>query len=307
VCPAAEASRRFRVAIVQTKPVKGRYAENLRAAGEAFAQLAGDPPDLIVFPEAAFTGYFLEGAVYDLALPAQRFAHDLAEVWREACGGQRPVDLVAGFYENDDGTYYNSAIYLHVERDSERIVHLHRKMFLPTYGVFDEERFLSRGRRLGVFETRFGRMSVLICEDAWHAIVPTLAAIKGARILIVPSASPGRGIEGDGELSSITQWREVLRQAAIEHGVYVIYAGLTGFEGGKGMTGSSCVIDPRGEVIVAAPPLEACIVRAELDLREIELARAGLPLLGDLSAVLPDLLLDDELPLPRGTRDVPGR
>jgi N-carbamoylputrescine amidase len=296
----------LRVAIVQTKPVKGRYAENLRAAGEAFAQLGGDPPDLIVFPEAAFTGYFLEGAVYDLALSAQRFARDLALAWREACG-ERPVDLVAGFYENDDGTYYNSAIYLHIERSGEQIVHLHRKMFLPTYGVFDEERFLSRGRKLGVFETRFGRMSMLICEDAWHAIVPTLAAIKGARILVVPSASPGRGIEGDGELSSITQWREVLRQAAIEHGVYVIYAGLTGFEGGKGMTGSSCVIDPRGGVIVGAPPLEACIVRAELDLREIELARAGLPLLGDLSAALPDLLLDDELPLPRGARDAPDR
>jgi N-carbamoylputrescine amidase len=296
----------LRVAIVQSKPVKGRCADNLRAAGEAFAQLAGDPPDLIVFPEAAFTGYFLEGAVYDLALSAQRFAHDLALTWRQASGDQ-PVDLVAGFYENDDGTYYNSAIYVRVERGGERIVHLHRKMFLPTYGVFDEERFLSRGRKLGVFETRFGRVSILICEDAWHAIVPTLAAIKGARILIVPSASPGRGIEGDGELSSITRWREVLRQAAIEHGVYVIYAGLTGFEGGKGMTGSSCVIDPRGAVIVAAPALEACIVRADLDLREIELARAGLPLLGDLSAALPDLLLDDELPLPRGTRDTPDR
>lgn len=306
MCPAVEASRRLRVAIVQAKPIKGRYAENLRAAGEAFAQLAGDPPDLIVFPEAAFTGYFLEGAVYELALPARRFVHDLAQAWREA-SGERPVDLVAGFYENDEGTYYNSAVYVHADRAGERLVHLHRKMFLPTYGVFDEERFLSRGRKLGVFETKFGRMALLVCEDAWHAIVPTLAAIKGARMLIVPSASPGRGIEGDGELSSITQWREVLRQAAIEHGVYVIYAGLTGFEGGKGMTGSSCVIDPRGQVIVAAPALEACIVRAELDLREIELARASLPLLGDLNAALPDLLLDDELPLPRGVRDAADR
>ncbi len=296
----------MRVAIVQTKPIKGRYAENLGAAGEAFAQLAADPPDLIVFPEAAFTGYFLEGAVYELALPAQRFARDLAKAWRET-SGERPVDLAAGFYENDGGTYYNSAIYVHVERAGERIVHLHRKMFLPTYGVFDEERFLSRGRKLGVFETRFGRMALLVCEDAWHAIVPTLAAVKGAGILIVPSASPGRGIEGDGELRSITQWREVLRQAAIEHGVYVIYAGLTGFEGGKGMTGSSCVIEPRGEVVVAAPPLEPCIVRAELDLREIELARASLPLLGDLNAALADLLLDDELPLPRGARDAADR
>jgi N-carbamoylputrescine amidase len=297
---------RLRAAIVQTKPLKGRYAENLRVTGDAFAQLASDPPQLIVLPEAALTGYFLEGAVYDLALPAARFVSDLARMWREA-GGTSAVDLAAGFFENDRGTYYNSAVYAHVDRDGERILHLHRKMFLPTYGVFDEERFLSRGRELGVFETQFGRMALLVCEDAYHAIVPTIAAIKGARVLIVPSASPGRGIEEKGELSSIAQWREMLRLAALEHGIYIIYAGLTGFEGGKGMTGSSCIVDPRGVVLVQAPSSEACIVRAELDLREIDLARASLPLLGDLAAVLPDLLLDPELPLPRAKCDAADR
>jgi predicted amidohydrolase len=296
-----ETPARLRAAILQTKPAKGDYARNLRSAAEAFAQLAGDPPDLIVFPEAALTGYFLEGAVYDLALPAARFAGDLAGAWRAACA-DRAVDIAAGFYENDTGTYYNSAIYLHVAPDAEAVVHLHRKMFLPTYGVFDEERFLSRGHHLGVFETRFGRMALLICEDACHAIVPTIAAVKGARVLIVPSASPGRGIENDGELGSIAQWREMLRLAAIEHGVFVIYAGLTGFEGGKGMSGTSCVIDPRGNVLVEAPPFEPCILRCNLDLREIDLARASLPLLGDLGSALPDLLLDEELPVPRGGR-----
>jgi N-carbamoylputrescine amidase len=301
--PVSEAPTRLRTALLQTKPAKGQYLRNLAEAGEAFAQLAGDPPDLVVLPEAALTGYFLEGAVYDVALSASSFARDLARTWRQA--GGREVDLAAGFFENDGGTYYNSAIYLHVRPDGERILHVHRKMFLPTYGVFDEERFLSRGHKLGVFETRFGPMALLICEDACHAIVPTMAAIKGARIMIVPSASPGRGIEGDGEgeLESITHWREMLRLTALEHGVYVIYAGLTGFEGGKGMTGSSCVVDPRGRVLVQAPPAEACIVRAELDLREIDLARARLPLLGDLEAALPDLLLDDELPLPRSRYD----
>ncbi len=288
-----EAPDRIRVAIVQTKPAKGDYQKNLRRAREAFGQLAGDGPDLIVLPEAAMTGYFLEGAVYDLALPAAEFGRDLAHAWR-ACSKQ-DVDLVAGFYENDGGTYYNSAVYLHVTDRDERIVHLHRKMFLPTYGVFDEERFLSRGHRLAVFHARFGEMALAICEDACHAIIPTIAAIKGARILIVPSASPGRGIEHSGELASIAQWREILHQAAVEHGIFVIYAGLTGFEGGKGMTGSSCVVDPRGRILVQAPPSEPCIVRAELDLREIDLARASLPLLGDLNSVLPDLLFDEEL------------
>ena len=301
-----EVRERLRVALLQTKPAKGAYARNLADAGNAFAQLAGDPPDLVVLPEAALTGYFLEGAVYDLALPAAAFARDLAKAWRASSG--RAVDVAAGFFENDGGTYYNSAIYVTVEPKNERIVHLHRKMFLPTYGVFDEERFLSRGHRLGVFDTRFGTMAILICEDACHAISPTIAAIKGARVLIVPSASPGRGIEGaEGELESIAHWREMLHLAATEHGIYLIYAGLTGFEGGKGMTGSSCVVDPRGKVLVQAPPGEACIVRADLDLREIDLARASLPLLGDLGGVLPDLLLDEELPLPRSRYDAADR
>ncbi|MBV9720262.1 MAG: beta-ureidopropionase [Candidatus Eremiobacteraeota bacterium] len=280
------------------KPAKGQYRRNLSLAGEAFGQLAADPPDLVVLPEAALTGYFLEGAVYDVAVGAEAFARDLAQTWR-AAGGER-VDLAAGFFENDGGTYYNSAIYVEIEATSERIVHLHRKMFLPTYGVFDEERFLSRGHKLGVFATRFGTMSLLICEDAWHAIVPAIAAIKGARIVVVPSASPGRGIESDaGELESVAHWRDILRVVAIEHGIFVVYAGLTGFEGGKGMSGSSCVVDPRGNVLVQAPAGEPCIVRADLDLREIDLARARLPLLGDLESALPDLLLDEELPLPR--------
>lgn len=286
------------VAIVQNAPRKGRYAENLDALKEAFAQLRERPPHLVALPEATTTGYFLEGAVYDLALSAQRFAGDLVQAWREACGAA-PVDLMAGFFENSNGTYYNSALYVHVDSAGFGAVHVHRKMFLPTYGVFDEERFLSRGRSLKAFDTSFGRAAMLICEDIWHAIMPTLAAVKGARLLLVPSAAPGRGIEGETELTSITRWREILTTTAAEHGVFVIYAGLSGFEGGKGMTGSSCIVDPRGTVLVQAPALGECILRATIDLREIDLARASLPLLGDLEAVLPDLLRDRDLDVPR--------
>lgn len=309
VNPACE-SRRVRAAIVQTKPRKGRYRENLETLGAVFEQLVeASPPDLVVLPESALTGYFLEGAVYELALPQERFADDLARTWCEAAGG-RPVQLICGFFENDGGTYYNSAMLLSIGAAGDRtIAHVHRKLFLPTYGVFDEARFLSRGRRLQTVQTPFGRLAMLVCEDVWHSIVPTIAALKGARIIAVVSAAPGRGVESAeaDELASITRWREILQGAAAEHGVYVLYAGLAGFEGGKGMTGSSCVIDPRGRMLAQAPALGACILRATLDLREIDLARASFPLLGDLSAVLPDLLLDEELPLPRGGDDAAGR
>lgn len=288
----------MKLAIVQTKPRKGDVTANLAELGAIFAQLAAEPVpyDLIVLPEAALTGYFLEGGVYELAFETGDLATRVADLWRAAPGSQRgPVDIALGFFENAGGTYYNSALYLEVDALAQRVVHVHRKMFLPTYGVFDEERFLSRGRRLQAFDTRFGRAALLICEDAWHAIMPTLAAIKGARTLIVPSASPGRGLAEGGELESVSHWRNVLRSYAVEHGMFVIYAGLAGFEGGKGMTGSSALIDPFGETLGRLPALGAQILSAEVDFSEIDVARARLPLLGDLGAVLPDLLYDDEL------------
>jgi N-carbamoylputrescine amidase len=301
---------RFDVAIVQFKPRKGDIAANLVTLRGIFAQLIAGPaalPQLIVLPEAALTGYFLEGGVYELAYSAEDFATKLDLEWR-AAGGTAAIDIVCGFYENRDGTYHNSALYATIGGGAVRVVHVHRKMFLPTYGVFDEERFLSRGRNMGVFSTPFGSAAILICEDAWHSIMPTIAALKGARMIIIPSASPGRGLAGSGMLESVERWRETTTLMASEHGVYVLYAGLTGFEGGKGMSGSSCIVSPRGEMLESLDELTVAILRASLDGAEVDLARATLPLLGDLSAVLPDLWYDEELPLPRTVaNDAAGR
>jgi predicted amidohydrolase len=300
----------FDIAVVQFKPRKGDVEANLATLQSVFEQLLAGPaapPHLIVLPEAAMTGYFLEGGVYERSFTAAEFARRLDATWR-AAKGTTPVDVVCGFYENHEGTYYNSALYATLGGLVPQIAHVHRKMFLPTYGVFDEGRFLSRGRHLGVFPTPFGRAALLICEDAWHAIMPTIAALKGARLIVVPSASPGRGLGGGGMLESVERWRAVASLTASEHGVYVVYAGLTGFEGGKGMSGGSCVVSPRGEVLESLDELSVAILRASLDPAEVDLARATLPLLGDLSAVLPDLWYDESLPLPRAaTADAAGR
>jgi predicted amidohydrolase len=297
------------VAVVQWKPRKGDLTANFAELTTTFAQLLAGPggaPALVVLPEAAMTGYFLEGGVYELALDANAFAARLDAAWRDA-GGTAALDICAGFYENDGGTYYNSALYARIGGAAPQIVHVHRKMFLPTYGVFDEDRFLSRGRHLDVFPTPFGPAAILICEDAWHSIMATIAALKGARLLIVPSASPGRGLAGAGMLESVERWRATLTLTAGEHGVYVLYAGLTGFEGGKGMSGGSSIVSPRGELLAALDELSPAILRARLDPAEVDLARAALPLLGDLAAVLPDLWFDEALPLPRGVNDAAGR
>ena len=238
--PTDAAAARFASRFCRRSPRRARTREISATRARRSRSWPAIRPTSSFCPKAALTGYFLEGAVYDLALPAPRL-RTRPRAKRGAPDAERPVDIAAGFFENDGGTYYNSAIYLHVEPGCERIVHLHRKMFLPTYGVFDEERFLSRGRRLSAFETRFGTHGAAGLRGRVARDRADVAAIKGARILIVPSASPGRGHREriEGELESVTRWREMLRAAALEHGIFVIYAGLAGFEGGKGMTGSS--------------------------------------------------------------------
>ena len=109
--------------------------------------------------------------------------------------------------------------------------HVHHKFFLPTYGVFDEKRFVARGRTIDAFDTRFGRAAVLICEDVWHSISACVAALKGAQLVFVLSASPGRGFSGT-EIGNIARWQFLLPGVAAEHSVFVVFSGLVGFEGG---------------------------------------------------------------------------
>jgi NAD+ synthetase len=170
---------------------------------------------------------------------------------------------------------------------------VHRKVFLPTYGVFDEERFVSSGDQVQAFDTRWGRAALLICEDAWHSIVPTIAALDGAEMLIVPSASPARGLQRNGDdddrPASIGRWERIMQDVASEHGVYVALAHLVGFEGGKAFVGGSLIAGPRGNILVEGPVFEEALVTASLDLSDIARVRAEMPLLADLQTRLPSL------------------
>lgn len=167
--------------------------------------------------------------------------------------------------------------------------HVYRKFFLPTYGVFDEERFVSRGRDLGVFESRFGTMALLICEDVWHSILPTLCAVSGAQILLVPSASPARGFSGE-RPENLKRYERLLSGIAEEHGVFCVNSQLCGFEGGKGFTGGSMVFDPSGAKLVQAPICEEHLILATIDTDLVALARSQSPLLSDLESAWADIV-----------------
>ncbi len=313
----------LRLAIAQIRPKKGDYAENLRRIGGVMAQLAGweTPPQLLVLPETAVSGYFVEGGVRELAVTAGTLFRDLAA--QHSLAGAPPLDVALGFYEEFNDRHYNSALYAALGGAAPGIRHVHRKMFLPTYGVFDEERFVDRGHQIEAFDTTWGRAAIAICEDAWHSIVPSFAALDGAQLIIVPSAAPGRGIApapsplppplagGAGAAvarpASVERWERLVRGIADEHGVFVALAQLVGFEGGKGFPGSSTIVGPNGEVLVRGPLFEEAILTADLDFADIARARAEQPLLADLETELPHLLksvaVRERLPAPFDPED----
>ncbi|NOT08290.1 MAG: NAD+ synthase [Gemmatimonadales bacterium] len=292
----------LRIAIAQQKPRKGDYPHNLARLGEVFRALAGDaePADLLVLPETALTGYFVEGAVRELAKSADDFFADLSAAHRGS--GAPPLDIVAGFFELHDDRLHNAALAATLGGPDAGVRHIHRKVFLPTYGVFDEERFVEPGKSVRAFDTSWGRAAVVVCEDAWHSLVPTIAAVDGAQLLIVVSASPARGLHpekgGEERPASLLRWERTAQAIAGEHGMYVALAQLVGFEGGKGFPGGSLVVGPRGDVLARAKVFEEDLLLVTVDLGEIARARADMPLLSDLEMRLPHLL--DEL---EGRRD----
>ncbi|MBW6395860.1 beta-ureidopropionase [Thermus sp. SYSU G05001] len=285
----------IRHAVLQFRPEKARVKENLARLAERLEALRPRAPEVVVLPEAALTGYFLQGGVRELALTRHELLELLSGVHR-AVGWEGLLDVVVGFYERDEGAYYNSAAYLELPH---RVVHVHRKVFLPTYGVFDEERYLARGRRVEAFNTRFGRVAILICEDFWHSITAAIAALDGAEAIYVPAASPARGFQGE-RPENVERWRTLARAVAAEHGVYVVLSSLVGFEGGKGMSGGSLAVGPEGRILAEAPLFEEAALLFDLDPGRIPPVRYDSPLLSDLEAALPLLLPDLERVLGKG-------
>lgn len=282
------------VALCQFRPTKGNAIANLDRVEQVLQSVAAapQPPDLLIFPEAILTGYFLEGGVREHAVTVEWLFEQLAD--RHARSGAPPIEICLGFYELWRDHLHNSAIWAAFGGTDAGVRHVHRKVFLPTYGVFDEERFVEAGREVRAFDTRFGRAAVLVCEDAWHSITPTIAALDGAQFIAVVAASPARGVEPDplhpGQPQSLARWERLMRDIAGEHGVFVAISQLVGFEGGKAFPGGSLIAGPDGHVIARAPLFDEAVVQQTIDLAEIARVRAGSPLLADLQQRLPHLI-----------------
>jgi NAD+ synthetase len=282
-----------RLAISQLRPEKARPEATLDRIGSVFARaLELEPrPRVLLFPETVLTGYFMEGGVREHALSAGRLFEELDRRWREEAGPEPTLEVGIGFFERRRQRVYNAALYAALGGRDARILHVHRKVFLPTYGVFQEERFVEAGSTFSAFDTPWGRAGLLICEDAFHSLPPMLTALDGAQAIFILSASPARGARpGPGMPGNLETWDRLARGIAQEHGLFVAVAQLVGFEGGKGFPGGSAVYDPRGHPVVRAGLWHEALLLADLDLDELLPARVESPLLSDLETALPRIL-----------------
>ena len=266
----------MRVALAQSDPVLGDVGENTRRSREAVRRARSEGADLVVLPELTLTGYAL-GLVSD---DVSRSTDDpeITQLAEEADG----LACVVGFAEAGRVHTYNSAAYL--ERGVVR--HVHRKLYLPTYDIWEERKHFTPGDAMRSFDTDIGQVAILICSDAWQPALAVLAVQDGARVLIVPANSTSRRPEIEAE------WRDVNRFYARMLETYVVFVNRVGTEGELSFWGGSHVYDPWGELVAEAPGGEEAFITADLDLANVRRRRREMPLVKEARLALLSRELD---------------
>lgn len=265
---------RIKVGLAQIYPKIGDVKSNLDKHLDYIRQADEQGVDLIVFPELSLTGYQVQDLVPEVAIKPTRDD----EVFRTMLDASHNMDIVFGFvHEDKRQRFYTASAYL----SGGECLHIHHKIYLPTYAMFDEGRYFDQGENARAFDTRFGRVGMLICEDFWHMSPAYLLWQDGADILVFHSASPSRGLDGGDRLSG-SRWVELVNQAyGSMFTNYVIHCNRVGYEDGKNFWGGSTIVDPDGEFVVHAPYFDEALVVQEIDLNQLHRTRSRLPLLRD--------------------------
>jgi len=265
----------LRIALAQIAPRLGDLEANLARHHELLAEARTAGAGLVVFPELGLTGYLLQDLAAEVAM--RRADRRIAALAAETTG----LSAVVGFVEESpDHRIFIAAALL---EDGE-LRHVHRKVFLPTYGLFDERRFFAAGTELRAVDSRLGvRLGLAVCEDFWHLAVPQLLALDGAQILVNISSSPGRDVAAMNEvgLGTASSWRTMMRTYAQLTTTFVVFCNRVGVEESITFWGGSEVIAPSGETRFSAPLHDEGLFLVDVDLGELRRERIALPLLRD--------------------------
>ena len=265
----------MRVALAQIDSVLGDTEGNLRKAKEVVAEAKSRGADLTVFPELCLSGYALEELDDDIAIEADgETINSLAEAAGE-------MAVVVGFCEEGQRFQnYNSAVYL----EGGVLRHLHRKLYLPTYRIYEERKHYNPGQSMRAFDTRFGRMAVLICNDAWQPFLPFIAVQDGAQVLIIPADS---GTYPFPELLDTKDyWQGITRFYARMLESYVIFVNRVGKQDQIDFWGYSHVVDPWGTVVAEGPLYEEALITVDIDLGDVRRRRREVPLVKEARLAL---------------------
>jgi predicted amidohydrolase len=265
-----------RVALAQIDCVLGDTEENLRRAKEVVAEAKSRDADLTVFPELSLSGYALEELDDDVAIEAEgETISSLAEAAGE-------MAVVVGFCEEGQRFQnFNSAAYL----EGGGLRHLHRKLYLPNYRIYEERKHYNPGQSMRAFDTRLGRMAILICNDAWQTFLPFIAVQDGAQVLIVPADS-GSYPSYPELLDTRSYWRGITRFYARMLESYVVFVNRVGKQDNLVFWGYSHVVDPWGTVVAEAPLHEEALITADIDLGNVRRRRREVPLVKEARLAL---------------------
>jgi predicted amidohydrolase len=264
----------YRIALAQLAPRLAEVDANLELARGWLQRAGAEGANLVAFPELALTGYLLSDLVPEVAMRADDSR--LAALSREAPG----MLVAVGFVEETDAHQFcNSAALL---LDGE-LIGVHRKVYLPTYGMFDEGRFTRAGDQVRTHAVGepLGRIGVSICEDFWHASLPMLQALDGASLLVNLAAGPARAPGSAAGLAAIAGWHKMQDTYALLGTVAVAFCNRVGNEEGLTFWGGSRVLAPDGSTIAEGPLYEEALVVGALETDDLRMQRYGLPLLAD--------------------------
>ena len=263
---------RLSVALAQIDPALGDRRRNLERHREWVTRAADAGATLLVFPELSLTGYFLKDLVPESAIQLD------SKEMRDLAALSAGLDVVLGtVIESPDHRYFNASLYF----SQGELVHVHRKVYLPTYGMFDEQRYFAPGDRFRSFATPFGRAGILVCEDIWHLSSAYILSLEGVDMIICPSSSPGRGVTTDERLGTAESYRLVCRTYAQFLTTFFLYCNRVGFEDGANFWGGSMVIGPNGDIIAQHEDADEALVLATIDLADVRRERLANPLLRD--------------------------
>jgi NAD+ synthase (glutamine-hydrolysing) len=263
-----------RVGLGQISPILGDVQRNLESHLQLISEARQQELQLLVFPELSLTGYVLKDLVSDVAIPASESDATLSRL----LAASRDIDILVSFVERDSRhRFYIAAAYL----SRGHVVHVHRKVYLPTYGMFEEGRYWASGSNFRAFDTAFGRVGLLICEDFWHMSSAYALWLDGADTLLLISASPGRGLTPEAALGSSRSVELINQMYATFLTDFVLHCNRVGFEEGLNFWGGSTVFGPDGTLLAQAPYFESTLLTATLDLSALRRARQQLPLLRD--------------------------